>query len=64
MMIKKLLIILILTVFTTNSYAAGSDSSSSSKVKSNYDKAVLLVKSAKKYEKNGKSEKAKKVYLI
>ena len=30
--------------------------------KTNYDKAVSLVKSAKKYEKNGKTEKAKKVY--
>jgi tetratricopeptide (TPR) repeat protein len=42
--------------------AAGTDGSSSSKVKSNYDKAVSLIKSAKKYEKKGKTVKANKRY--
>ena len=37
-------------------------SNSSSKVKSNYDKAVTIIKSAKKYEKKGKTEKAIKRY--
>ena len=61
-MIKKLLVIMLLTLFTTNSFSAGSDSSSTSKVKSNYDKAVEAIKFAKKYEKKGKLEKAKKRY--
>ena len=32
------------------------------KVKSDYDKAVTIIKSAKKYEKKGKIEKANKRY--
>ena len=48
----------ILILLLTNSYAAGSSSTSSTKVKSNYDKAVIIIKSAKKYEKKGKSKKA------
>ena len=51
----------ILTLLLTNSYSAGSDDSSS-KVKSSYDKAVSMIKSAKKYEKKGKDKKAKKNY--
>ena len=51
---KKIIILFILTIFSTNSFAAGSDSNSTSKVKSNYDKAVTLIKAAKKYEKKGK----------
>ena len=51
----------ILILLLTNSYAAGS--SSDSKVKSNYSKAVTLIKSAKKYEKKGKTEKANKRYV-
>ena len=51
----------ILTLLLTNSYSAGSDDSSS-KVKSSYDKAVSIIKSAKKYEKKGKDKKAKKNY--
>ena len=51
-----------LILFLTNSYAAGSSSDSSSKVKSNYDKAVTIIKAAKKYEKKGKTEKANKKY--
>ena len=59
---KKIIILFILTIFSTNSFAAGSDSNSASKVKSNYDKAVTLIKAAKKYEKKGKIEKANKRY--
>ena len=67
---KKIILSLSVIFFiTTNVFAAGSSSSGSSgndggssAKKTNYDKAVLLVKSAKKYEKNGKTEKAKKVY--
>jgi|UniRef100_UPI0004218027 tetratricopeptide (TPR) repeat protein len=62
-MIKKILLTFsILTLLSTNSYSAGSSDDSSSKVKSNYDKAVSLIKTAKKYEKKGKLEKAKKRY--
>ena len=68
---KKIILSLFISIFiTTNVFAAGSSSSGSSgndggssATKTNYEKAVLLVKSAKKYEKKGKSEKAKKVYL-
>ena len=52
----------ILILFSTSSYAAGSSSDSSSKVKSNYDKAVTIIKAAKKYEKKGNTEKANKKY--
>ena len=52
----------ILVLLSTNSYAAGSSSDSSSKIKSNYDKAVTIIKAAKKYEKKGKIEKANKKY--
>ena len=44
-----------------NSNAAGTGDSGS-KTKSSYDKAVSLIKSAKKYEKKGKTEKANKRY--
>jgi tetratricopeptide (TPR) repeat protein len=68
---KKIILSLFISLFiTTNVFAAGSSSSGSSgndggssATKTNYEKAILLVKSAKKYEKKGKSEKAKKVYL-
>ena len=59
---KKIFVILLLTMgLTSNSFAAGS-SSSSSETKSNYDKAVKLIKAAKKYEIDGKVDKAKKRY--
>ena len=62
-MIKKIFLMLsIFTILLTNSYSAGSSNDSSSKVKSNYDKAVTIIKSAKKYEKKGKTEKAIKRY--
>ena len=61
MIIKKTFFTLILIVLlSTNSYSAGTDSTA--KVKSDYDKAVSIIKSAKKYEKKGKLEKAKKRY--
>jgi tetratricopeptide (TPR) repeat protein len=46
----------------TKSYAAGSSNDSSSKIKSDYDKAVTIITSAKKYEKKGKTKKANKSY--
>ena len=62
-MIKKIFLTLsIFTFLLTSSYSAGSSDDSSSKVKSNYDKAVTIIKSAKKYEKKGKTEKAIKRY--
>ena len=51
-----------LILLSTYSYSAGTTDDSSSKVKSNYDKAVTLIKSAKKYEKKGKTDKANKRY--
>ena len=61
---KKLVLSLsILIFFTTNVLAAGSEGDSgSTKKKTNYENAVTHIKSAKKYEKNGKLEKAKKSY--
>ena len=51
-MIKKFLLSNLLLFFLlSNAYSAGSsDDSSSSKVKSDYDKAVVIIKAAKKYE--------------
>ena len=61
-MIKKYLIVsFFITLFSISSHAAGTDDGSS-KVKSEYDKAVSLIKQAKKYEKKGKIEKATKKY--
>ena len=60
-MIKNFIIILLFLLFTTKSFSAGSDDNSS-KVKSNYDQAVVLIKSAKKLEKKGKTEKPNKKY--
>ena len=58
---KKIILTLFVTLMLTgNSHAAGSSSSSSSS--SNYDKAVKLIKSAKKYEQKEKVDKAKKNY--
>jgi len=58
---KKISLILLITLFlANNTYSAGSSSSSGSS--SNYDKAVKIIKSAKKYEKNEKIDKAKKNY--
>ena len=60
-MIKKtFLTLLTLILLSTNSYSAGSSNDGGGK--SNYDKAVTLIKAAKKYEKKGKIEKANKRY--
>ena len=49
MIIKKTFsIILMLVLLSTNLYSAGTGESTS-KVKSNYDKAVTIIKTAKKY---------------
>jgi tetratricopeptide (TPR) repeat protein len=59
---KKLIFtILIIASLTNNSFSAGSGDDSADK-KSNYSKAYDLIKSAKKYEKKGKTEKAQKKY--
>ena len=64
-MSKKISLILFLLLFSINAYSAGSDSDSGStpkKIKSDYNKAVEAIKFAKKFEKKGKVEKAKKRY--
>jgi UPF0271 protein len=58
MIIKKtFLTLLVLILCSTNSYSAGTDSTT--KVKSDYNKAVTIIKAAKKYEKKGKIRKSK-----
>ena len=60
---KKIILTLSIAFFiTTNVFAAGSSSSGSSSTKTNYDKAVVHIISAKKDEKKGKLEKAQKSY--
>ena len=60
-MIKKnFYTFLLVFLLSVNAYSAGTDSTS--KKKSDYDKAVVLIKAAKKYEKKDKIEKAKKRY--
>ena len=64
-MIKKIFFTLLLSLtLITNSYAAGSGDSGGdiAAKKSNYDKAVKLIKIAKKNEKKGKNDKAKSNY--
>ena len=62
-MLKKILITFsLLILFSVNSNAAGSNDSTPKKVKSDYAKAVDLIKFAKKYEKKGKIKKANKRY--
>ena len=59
---KKLIYtLLIIIALTNNSFSAGT-SSDSSDSSSNYTKAKNLIKSAKKYEKKGKIEKAQERY--
>ena len=56
-MIKKIILILFISTYLIgNSFAAGS--SDEPKTKSNYDKAVSLINSAKKFEKKGENDKA------
>ena len=63
-MIKNTLIaFFMLILLTTNSYSAGTSSGSDSSSVNNYSKAVKLVKAAKKYENDGKLEKANKRYM-
>ena len=62
-MIKNTLItFFMLILLSSNSYSAGTSSSSDSN-SSAYSQAVKLVKAAKKYESNGKLEKANKRYM-
>ena len=57
-MIKKIFISLFfLLAILSEAYAAGSSDSGTTKVKSNYDKAVSFVKTAKNLEKKGKVKK-------
>ena len=62
---KIILSISILFFVITNVFAAGSSGgdSGSSSTKTNYEKAVMIIKKAKKHEKKGKLEKAKKSYV-
>ena len=61
---KKLIYtLLIIIALTNNSFSAGNSSDNDTAAKiSNYSKAKNLIKSAKKYEKKGKTEKAQKRY--
>ena len=65
-MLKKILITSITYLFLTiNVFGAGSSSGGdgeSTKIKTNYEKAVSHIEVAKKYEKKGKLDKAKKRY--
>ena len=59
MLIRTFYIIILFFIFLSNSYSAGTTSADT---KSNYDKATILIKAAKKYETKGKDKKAKKRY--
>ena len=64
-MIKNFIFTIIISIFfVTSSHSAGSSSSGGDggSMKSNYEKAVSYIKSAKKLEKKGKIEKANKKY--
>ena len=64
-MIKNFIFTIIISIFfVTSSHSAGSSSSGGDggSMKSNYEKAVSFIKSAKKLEKKGKIEKANKKY--
>jgi len=56
---KTILSLAVLFLFIGNAFPAGS---SGGDTKSNYDKAVKLIKSAKKYEEKGKKDKAQSKY--
>mgnify|MGYP001292601296 CR=1 FL=1 len=58
---KIIYTLIIIIVFSSSSFSAGT-SNDSSNDSSNYNKAYNLIKAAKKYEKKGKIEKAKKRY--
>ena len=57
----KNLIIIIALIFGISGSATAAGSSNTD-TKSNYDKAVKLIKAAKKYESDGKTKKAEKRY--
>ena len=61
---KKIILSLSILLFITgNVFSAGSSGSDEgAKTKSNYEKAVIHIKAAKKHEKKGKLEKASKRY--
>ena len=61
---KKFLILLFLSFFISEyTYAAGSSGGDGDGLKkTDYQKAVTLIKSAKKFEKKGKTDKAEKRY--
>ena len=62
-MIKNFIFVLFLSiVLLSNSHSASSSDGGSDKVKTSYQKAVSFIKSAKKYEKKGKTDKANKRY--
>ena len=62
-MIKKLILILFtFSIITSNTLGAGSDGGTKVKKLSSYDCAVKRITKAKKYEKKGKTKKAKKLY--
>ena len=62
-MIKNIILsFCLLILISTNSFSAGSNDTTTTKVKSDYTKAVDLIKFAKKYEKKGNLDKAKKRY--
>ena len=56
------LIIIFHLILITNSYGAASVGDSDANSSSNYDKGAYIIKKAKKLEKKGKTEKAKKRY--
>ena len=59
-MLKKYLITFcVFVLMTINTNAAGTSDNDESKVKSDYDKAVTIIKSEKKYEKKSKTEKCR-----
>tara|TARA_Y100000741_G_scaffold334077_1_gene291078 strand:+ start:166 stop:651 length:486 start_codon:yes stop_codon:yes gene_type:complete len=59
---KKIFFILFIIFSVINNSYAASSSSNTKTTTSNYDKAVKLIKFAKKYEKKGKIDKANKRY--
>ena len=60
---KKLLSILTILILTSSTvFAAGSSGDNTQPKVSDYKKAVKLIKSAKKYESDGKNNKAEKKY--
>ena len=63
-MLKKILVTsIIYSILTISALSAGSSGGdSATEKKSNYDKAVSLIKGAKKYEKKGKLKKANQNY--